>query len=284
MKVIFFGKVITFITETNKEIDTVNMPSFLNLPQRTNKPRNTGITHVIDCGIGLRQAQDLLETSANYIDFIKLGWATSYVTQNLREKINLYRSFDIKLCFGGTFFEIAVLQNKFDEFRKYLQNFNLTYVEVSTGSIDLPQEKKCRYIEELARDFIVLSEVGSKNPEQVIPPYIWIENIQADLAAGAWKVITEGRQSGTAGIYGNNGEVHFELINEILSQVDSKNLIFEAPQKEQQVWLIKKFGHLVNLGNIAVDDVIPLETLRLGLRSDTIETFHQNSQNEWMFN
>lgn len=260
------------------------MPSFLNLPQRTNKPRNTGITHVIDRGIGLRQAQDLLETCANYIDFIKLGWGTSYVTQNLGEKINLYQSFDIKLCFGGTLFEIAVLQNKFDQFRKYLQDFNITYVEISTGSIQLPQDKKCRYIEELAGDFIVLSEVGSKNPEQVIPPYIWIENIQAELAAGAWKIVAEARESGTAGIYRNNGEVRFGLIDEIISQVDFNDLIFEAPQKEQQVWSIKKFGHLVNLGNIAVDDVIPLETLRLGLRSDTIETFHKNDQNQWMFN
>jgi phosphosulfolactate synthase len=274
---------MTFTTEINQEIDSVNMPSFLNLPQRTSKPRNTGITHVIDRGIGLRQAQDLLETSAKYIDFIKLGWGTSYVTQNLREKIKLYQSFGINFCFGGTFFEIAIVQNKFDEFRKYLQDYNLTHVEVSTGSIHLPQEKKCHYIEELARDFIVLSEVGSKNPEQVIPPYIWIENIKSELAAGAWKIVAEARESGTAGIYRNNGEVRFGLIDEILSQVDSKDLIFEAPQKEQQVWSIKKLGHLVNLGNIAVDDVIALETLRLGLRSDTIETFHKNNQNESMF-
>lgn len=275
---------MTFTTETNQEINSVNMPSFLHLPQRTNKPRNTGITHVIDRGIGLRQAQDLLESSAKYIDFIKLGWGTSYVTQNLREKIKLYQSFGINLCFGGTFFEIAVLQNKFDEFRKYLQDFNLTHVEVSTGSIHLPQEKKCHYIEELAQDFIVLSEVGSKNPEKVIAPYIWIENIKSELAAGAWKIVAEARESGTAGIYRNNGEVRFGLIDEILSQIDSKDLIFEAPQKEQQIWSIKKLGHLVNLGNIAVDDVIALETLRLGLRSDTIETFHKNDQNESMFN
>lgn len=274
---------MTFTTETNQEINSVNMPSFLNLPQRTSKPRNRGITHVIDRGIGLRQVQDLLESSAKYIDFIKLGWGTSYVTQNLREKIKLYQSFGINLCFGGTFFEIAVLQNKFDEFRKYLQDFNLTHVEVSTGSIHLPQEKKCHYIEDLAQDFIVLSEVGSKNPEQVIAPYIWIENIKSELAAGAWKIVAEARESGTAGIYRNNGEVRFGLIDEILSQVDSNDLIFEAPQKEQQVWSIKKLGHLVNLGNIAVDDVIALETLRLGLRSDTIETFHKNGQNESMF-
>ena len=143
--------------------------------------------------------------------------------------------------------------------------------------------KKCHYLEQLAQDFIVLSEVGSKNSEQVIPPYIWIENIQAELAAGAWKIVAEARESGTAGIYRNNGELRFGLIDEIISKIDSQYLLFEAPQKSQQVWFIKKFGHLVNLGNIAVDDIIALETLRLGLRSDTLEIFHKNSQNEWMF-
>lgn len=267
----------------NQDIATVNRPTFLELPERTSKPRNTGITHVIDRGIGCRQAQDLLETAANFIDFIKLGWATSYVTQNLSEKISLYQSFGIKLCFGGTLFEVAVLQNKFDQFRKYLQKFNMEYVEVSSGSIYLPLDEKCHYIEELTRDFVVLSEVGSKDPEQVIPPYIWIKNIQAELAAGAWKVIAEARENGTAGIYRSNGEVRLGLLEEILTQVDFNDLIFETPKKAQQVWSIKKFGHSVNLGNIAVDDVISLETLRLGLRSDTLETFHKSSQNESMF-
>lgn len=163
---------MTFMTRINQEKPPVNMPNFLELPERTSKPRNTGITHVIDRGIGLRQAQDLLETAANFIDVIKLGWGTGYLTQNLSEKISLYQSFGIKLCFGGTLFEVAVLQNKFDEFRKYLQKLNLNYVEVSTGSINLPLDEKCRYIEALARDFVVLSEVGSKDPEQVLAPYI----------------------------------------------------------------------------------------------------------------
>ncbi len=274
---------MTFTAKINQEMATVNLPDFIELPERTSKPRNTGITHVIDRGMGVRQAQDLLETSADLIDFIKLGWGTSYVTRNLSEKVNLYQSFGINLCLGGTFFEIALLQKKFDEFRKYLQKLNLRYVEVSVGSINLPLEQKCRYIEELAQDFIVLSEVGSKNPEQVIPPYIWIQNIQAELAAGAWKIIAEARESGTAGIYRNNGEIRLGLIDEIMTQVNFNDLIFETPQKSQQVWLIQKFGHLVNLGNIAVNDVISLETLRLGLRSDTLELFHKNSQNEWMF-
>ncbi|MEM1167807.1 MAG: phosphosulfolactate synthase [Cyanobacteria bacterium P01_H01_bin.35] len=272
------------MTKVNQEKFAVNMPDFLELPERKSKPRNTGITNVIDRGIGLRQAQDLLEIAANFIDVIKLGWGTSYVTQNLSEKISLYQSFGINVCFGGTLFEVVVLQNKFDEFRKYLQKLNLNYVEVSTGSINLPLDEKCRYIEALARDFVVLSEVGSKDPEQVIPPYIWIKNIKAELAAGAWKVIAEARENGTAGIYRSNGEVRFGLIEEILTQIDFNDLIFETPKKAQQIWSIKKFGHLVNLGNIAVDDVISLETLRLGLRSDTLETFHKNSQNKSMFN
>lgn len=274
---------MTFTAKINQEIATVNLPNFLELPERTSKPRNTGITHVIDRGIGWRQAQDLLETSADLIDFIKLGWGTSYVTRNLSEKVNLYQSFGINLGLGGTFFEIALLQNKFDEFRKYLQKLNLRYVEVSVGSINLPLEQKCRYIEELAQDFIVLSEVGSKNPHQVIPPVIWIKNIQAELAAGAWKIIAEARESGTAGICHKNGEVAWGLIDEIMTQVNFNDLIFETPKKSQQVEFIKKLGHLVNLGNIAVNDVISLETLRLGLRSDTLELFHKNSQNEWMF-
>jgi phosphosulfolactate synthase len=273
---------MTFSTRVNEDIKSVNVLSFLNLPQRQNKPRNRGITHVIDRGIGSRQAQDLLETSSHLIDFIKLGWGTGYVTRNLPNKINLYRHFDINLCFGGTFFEVAILQNKFDEFRKYLRHLKMTHVEVSTGSIHLPVEQKCCYIEALAQDFVVISEVGSKNPNQVIPACIWIENIQAELAAGAWKIVAEARETGTAGIYCESGEISLELIDEIMTQVNFNDLIFEAPKKSQQVCLIKKFGHLVNLGNIAVNDVIALETLRLGLRSDTLETFHKNSQNEWM--
>lgn len=267
----------------NQEIANVNILSFLKLPERTIKSRNLGITHVIDCGMGCRQTKDLLETAANLIDFVKLGWGTSYVTQNLREKVSLYQSFDMNLLCGGTLFEVAVLQNKFDEFRKYLQKLNFKYVEVSTGSVHLPLDEKCYYIEELAKDFVVLSEVGSKYPDKIISPDIWIKNIQAELAAGAWKIIAEARESGTTGIYHKDGEVRIGLLDEIMTQVDFNDLIFEAPKKAQQVWLIKKFGHLVNLGNIAVDDVISLETLRLGLRSDTIETFHKNSSNEFRF-
>lgn len=246
------------------------MLNFLELPQRPQKPRNIGITHVIDRGIGIRKAQDLLETCGHLIDFLKLGWGTGYVTKNLAEKIKLYQEFGLEVYFGGTLFEVSVLHNKFDEFRKMLQSYDITHVEVSTGTLELTLEQKEQYIRELARDFVVLSEVGSKDAEKVMAPYVWIKMIQADLEAGAWKVITEGRESGTAGICRQDGEIRTGLIDEIITQIDPNQMIFEAPNKAQQVWFIQKFGHAVNLGNITVDDVIPLETLRLGLRSDTM--------------
>ena len=246
------------------------MLNFLELPKRSQKPRETGITHVIDRGIGIRQAQDLLETSGDLIDLLKLGWGTGYVSANLAKKIKLYQEFGLSVCFGGTLFEVAVLQNKFDEFRKMLQSYHIIHVEVSTGSIELTIQEKEQYIRELTRDFVVLSEVGSKDAEKIIAPYLWIEMIQADLGAGAWKVITESRESGRSGIYRHDGEIRAGLIDEILTKINPDQLIFEAPDKAQQVWLIKKNGTSVNLGNISVNDVIPLETLRLGLRSDTI--------------
>lgn len=246
------------------------MLDFLELPQRSQKPRQIGITHVIDRGIGLRNAQDLLETSSHLIDFLKLGWGTGYVTQNLKEKIEIYQKFGLSVYFGGTLFEVALLQNKFDKFRKMLQHFNIDHVEVSTGSLELSLEEKQKYIRELAKDFIVLSEVGSKDEKKVMAPHLWIEMIQADIEAGAWKIITESRESGTAGIYRHDGEIRAGLIDEIVTQIHPHKLLFEAPEKAQQVWFLKKFGYSVNLGNIGIDDVIPLETLRLGLRSDTI--------------
>ena len=252
------------------------MLNFLELPQRMGKPRHTGITHVIDRGIGLRQVRDLLESCGDIIDILKLGWGTGYMTANLADKLRLYREFGIPTCFGGTLFEIAVMQDKFDEFRSMLESFGMTHVEVSTGIIELTLEEKAHYIQELAQDFVVLSEVGSKDAEKVIPPYQWIQMMQSELDAGAWKIVAEARESGTAGICGSNGEVHVGLIDEIVTQIDPNTILFEAPQKSQQVWFIKGFGPQVNLGNIAVDDVIALETLRTGLRADTATLFHLN--------
>ena len=246
------------------------MLNFLDTPDRSEKPRVTGLTHVIDRGIGIRKAQDLLETSGYLIDILKLGWGTGYVTKNLVDKIKLYQEFGISVCFGGTLFEVSILQNKFDEFRRMLKRHNMTHVEVSSGSIDLSLAQKTRYIRDLSQDFIVLSEVGSKDSTKQIDPHVWIEMIKAELEAGAWKVITESRESGTAGICSLDGEIKSDLINQIASQVNPNSLIFETPDKSQQVWFIEQFGCSVNLGNISTNDVIALETLRLGLRSDTM--------------
>lgn len=250
------------------------MLNFLELPKRPEKPRDRGITHVIDRGVGLRQARDLLETSADFIDVLKLGWGTGYVTANLATKLRLYQEFGIPTCFGGTLFEIAVMQGKFDDFRKMLQDFGLTHVEISTGIIELTIEEKVHYIQKLAQDFVVLSEVGSKDVTKNLTPYQWIQMIQAERDAGAWKIIAEARESGTAGIYHSNGEIRIGLIEKIAAQINPNDIIFEAPQKGQQVWFIKWLGAQVNLGNIAVDDIIALETLRNGLRADTAEFFH----------
>lgn len=248
------------------------MLNFLNLPERPCKPRSFSITHVIDRGIGLHQMRDLLETSSVYIDLLKLGWSTGYLTLNLADKISLYQDFGICVCFGGTLFEIAVTQGKLNEYRKMLLNFGITHIEVSNGTIDLTEKAKKDYIRELSQDFVVLSEVGNKDKADIPDPDQWIEEIQSDLDAGAWKVIAEGRESGTAGLFQYNGEIRSTLFNRIVSEIDPDKIIFETPNQQQQACLIKELGHLVNLGNIATNDVIPLETLRLGIRSDTMNS------------
>jgi phosphosulfolactate synthase len=250
------------------------MSGFLSMPARSAKPRDIGITHVIDKGLGLRQLEDLLETASDYIDILKLGWGTAYVTQNVFAKIKMCHEAGVPVCFGGTFLELAILQGQLDAFRETAQKAGLSHVEISNGVIDMSRKEKAKYIKELARDFVVLSEVGSKDSEKIIPPYRWVELIESDLEAGAWKVICEARESGTVGLYFGTGEVRSGLIDEIVAKIDHADLIFEAPQKAQQVWLVKKFGSEVNVGNIATMEVIALETLRLGLRADTMPLFH----------
>jgi phosphosulfolactate synthase len=246
------------------------MRPILNLPTRTAKPRDRGITHVLDKGLGLHQIEDLLETSSGLIDIVKFGWGTGYVTQNLEAKIAAYREAGVPTCFGGTLLELAILQGRFDEFRRELRRLGMTHAELSTGVIDLTPEERYDYIRTLARDFVVLSEVGSKDAQRIIPPYLWVEQTEADLAAGSWRVICEARESGTVGIYHTSGEVKAGLIEEIVHRVDPGRLVFEAPLKAQQAWLVGKFGSNVNLGNIPTTDVIALETIRLGLRADTM--------------
>jgi phosphosulfolactate synthase len=243
---------------------------FLDLPARPSKPRDVGITHVMDKGLGLSQIESLLAGAGDYVDIVKLGWGTSYVTQNLREKLALYRSLGIPVICGGTLLEIAEARGKLDGYRSWLSENGFESVEVSDGTIDLPRERKLEIIETLARDFRVLSEVGSKDAEAVFAPYQWVEWIREELGAGSWKVITEARESGTAGIFRGSGEVRSGLIDEIVHELPVERLLFEAPQKAQQAWFIRQFGSDVNLGNIPPDEVIPLETLRLGLRSDTM--------------
>ena len=246
------------------------------LPTRTKKPREEGYTMAMDKGLSLREVEDFLSISADYIDIVKLGWATSYVTPNLKEKIELYRSAGIPTYFGGTLFEAFVIRDQFDDYRKVLDKFKLEYVEVSDGSIEIDHHKKLEWIRTLKEQVTVLSEVGSKDAEKIIPPYQWIELMKTELEAGAWKVIGEARESGNVGLFRSSGEVRSGLVQEILTQIPNEKIIWEAPQKAQQVWFIKLLGSNVNLGNISPNEMIALETLRLGLRGDTFHHFLNN--------
>ena len=228
---------------------------------------------VMDKGLSLREVEDMLETSEPYIDIVKLGWATSYVTPKLKEKLALYKSAGIPCYLGGTLFEAFVIRDQFEDYRKVLDNFSLEYAEVSDGSIEMDHDKKCEYISTLAKQVTVRSEVGSKDAAKIIPPYKWIEQMQTELDAGAWKVIGEARESGNVGLFRDSGEVRQGLVEEILTQIPAEKILWEAPQKAQQVWFIKLCGTNVNLGNIAPREVIPLETIRLGLRGDTFSHF-----------
>lgn len=243
------------------------------LPERTVKSRETGITMVMDKGLSLRQAEDLINSSDDYIDIVKLGFGTSLVTKDLDKKLSLYLSAGIKTYFGGTLFEAFIVRGMFEAFRDLVHKYKMQCVEVSDGSIQMDHDQKCHYIESLSKDFIVLSEVGSKEEGIMIRPNLWITMMQKELEAGAWKVIAEARESGTVGIYRPNGNAHVTLVNKILKNVSQENILWEAPNKSQQAWFISMLGANVNLGNIAPDDVIPLETLRLGLRGDTFKQF-----------
>ena len=241
-------------------------------------PTHNGLTHVIDKGLGPRAWEDVLETSGAFIDIVKLGWGTAYVTQNLHRKLEVLRAAGKPVVIGGTFLEAVLVQDKLDEYKSWLSDLGLQHVEVSDGVIDLVRERKLELIADFARDFIVLSEVGSKDSETVFAPYQWVEWIKEELAAGAWKVITEGREGGTAGIYRPTGEMRTGLVDEIVHEVPVDDLVFEAPTKASQAWFVKQLGSSVNLGNIPPDEVIPLETLRLGLRGDTLKEVLLGSQ------
>jgi phosphosulfolactate synthase len=244
---------------------------FLGLPARPGKPRAVGLTHVIDKGMNLRDIEGLFDTAGQFVDIVKLGWGTSYVTNNLEKKIALYRSFETPVVCGGTLFKVVYARDRLDEFKQWLADFRFSHVEISDGTLEIARERKLELIAEFARDFTVLSEVGSKDAETVYAPYQWVEWIKEELEAGAWKVIAEGREGGTAGIYRPTGEMRTGLVDEIVHAIQVDDLIFEAPSKASQAWFVKHFGPNVNLGNIPPDEVIPVETLRLGLRGDTLK-------------
>jgi phosphosulfolactate synthase len=253
------------------------MPYNFNLsqiPDRSSKPRNNdGFTMVMDKGLSIRDVESMLDVAGDYVDIVKLGWATSMVTPKLKEKLAVYKAAGIPTYFGGTLFEAFIIRNQFEDYRKILDQFEMTFAEVSDGSIDLNHEEKCQYINTLSKQVTVLSEVGSKDVEKIIPPYKWIQLMNTELEAGAWKVIGEAREGGNVGLFRSSGEVRSGLVEEILTQIPSEKIIWEAPQRDQQVWFIKLLGSNVNLGNIATNDIIPLETLRLGVRSDTFHYF-----------
>ncbi|HEX5174593.1 MAG TPA: phosphosulfolactate synthase [Gaiellaceae bacterium] len=233
------------------------------------EPRAAGLTHVIDKGLGPRAWQDVLETGGDYISIVKLGWGTAAVTRNLRAKLDVLREKPVVI--GGTFFEVVYVKGQLDEYKAWLGELGLTHVEISDGTVEIPRERKLELIADFARDFTVLSEVGSKDPSVEYTADEWTEWLRDELEAGAWKVITEAREGGTAGIFDSAGGMRTELIGEIAEAVGLEQVVFEAPTKAAQAWFIKKFGPAVNLGNIPPDEVIPLETLRLGLRGDTLK-------------
>ncbi len=241
------------------------MPDFdLGLPARSG-----GLTHVLDKGLGPRAWEDVLETAGDYIDVVKLGWGTAYVTPNLRKKLDVLR--DKRVVMGGTFFEAVWARGKIEDYKSWLRELGLTHVEISDGAVEIPREEKLELVADLAKDFIVLSEVGSKDSSVEFSSEEWTQWLREELDAGAWKVITEAREGASSGIFTSGGEMRTDLVEEIGSAVDLDDVIFEAPTKAAQVWFVKRFGPEVNLGNIPPEEVIPLETLRLGLRADTLK-------------
>lgn len=253
------------------------------IPERTSKPRETGVTMMMDKGLSTRQAENFVNSGGEFTDLVKLGFGTSYLTKDLQKKIDIYHEAGLKTYLGGTLFEAFYVRGMFDEYKKLLDKLKITTVEVSDGSIVMPHDTKCELISQLARDYTVLSEVGSKEEGILISPGKWISMMETELEAGSWKVIAEARESGNVGIYRPNGTAHVALVNRILSKIPVDKILWEAPKKAQQVWFIKLIGANVNLGNIGHDEVIPLETLRLGLRGDTFfhflpeEVVEQNS-------
>ncbi len=250
------------------------MPDFLELPSRPVKPRASGLTHVIDTGLSAAEARGLAESAGEYVDLVRLGWGSAYVTRDVESKLATYRDAGVAVMLGGTLTELAWLQGRVDRLRDWLLELGIENVEVSGGTVAIPEDERLRLIESLAADFTVFAEVGEKDPDALLAPYRWVSLIRSALEAGAAWVTCEGRATGDAGLYRPDGEPRTGLIDEIVHEVDRARLLFEAPQKHQQVWFIHQLGPEVNLGNVLPSDVLSLETLRLGLRADTLGLFH----------
>ena len=243
------------------------------IPERNQKSRLSGITMVMDKGLSVNDAENFLSVAHPHVDLIKLGFGTSFVTPNLTKKLEVYKKYDVPVYFGGTLFEAFLIRNQFDDYVSVCKNFKIDYIEVSDGSVTIPHAEKCGYIEKLTKHATVLSEVGSKDAAHIIPPYKWIELMRAELNAGSTYVIAEAREAGNVGIYRGTGEVREGLVQEILTQIPGEKIIWEAPQKAQQLYFIELLGCNVNLGNIAPTEVLPLEAMRVGLRGDTFHLF-----------
>jgi phosphosulfolactate synthase len=243
------------------------------LPERPVKPRQNGLTMMMDKGLSLAEATNFCSSSAQYTDLVKFGFGTSLISPNVAEKVAVYKEAGLKPYFGGTLFEAFVVRNLFDDYRRYLDKFKIEYVEVSDGTMEMPHNEKLEYIQKLSKDYTVLSEVGTKVAGRIITNEEWIHMMKSELEAGAWKVIAEARESGNMGIYNKDGSTNTKLIDDIEQHIEQADIIWEAPIKNQQVWFIQHIGHNVNLGNITPYEVIPLETLRLGLRGDTLLSF-----------
>jgi len=252
----------------------VPVPDFLDLPDRPSKPRASGITHVIDPGLTAQAAEGMMESVEPFVDLVRLGWGSAYVSRELRRKLDIYRDHGVPTMLGGTLTELAWLQGRIEELRAWLDELGIDRVEVSSGVVPMPPAEKAALIATLARDRTVYAEVGEKDPRALMAPYRWVALIREALEAGATQVVCEGRADGSAGVFRPDGEVRTGLIDEIVHEIDIDRLIFEAPQRHQQIWFIERYGSSVNLGNIDPSDVVSLETLRLGLRADTLLMLH----------
>jgi phosphosulfolactate synthase len=246
-------------------------PDFLSLPPRSSKPRVDGLTHVLDKGMSLVGLESLIQTARESIDIIKLGWGTAYVSDGVKAKVALCRSAGIHICPGGTLLEICESQQRIPDYARWLQRLGVTHIEVSNGALGMPTDRKRQLIRMLAPDFTVLSECGSKNPRVDVVAADWVSEMAGDLDAGASLLIAEARESGTVGLYQPNGDVRVGLVEALVAELPVEKIIFEAPRKDQQAWFVRRLGPVASLGNIPADEVIPLETLRLGLRSDTLD-------------